>query len=1110
MKDVSRRGFLGSSGLALTQSAEGAQSQIPSAGSASTAAYVKLARTQLPVLREADVVVVGGSFAGVACALRLARGGQRVLVVEPRTYLGREVTATLRPWIEATTSLPAIVLACTGRQNPPQFPTGNYVPKVEPEPPLPTSGEIPLKLDKVKLVLENLLLEAGVGLLYASCPVGVADESGEFAGLVVGNKSGRQVLRCRTVVDATETALIARLAGCQFQPGPEGPVTYRRTIEFDRAGDIEGDTLNVAPSLKITDNRVRIHRGYRGAGHLLLEFALTFTAPAFDPEGVMRREIDARFRTMDLASWLVQNVPAFRAGAMLAHTSYELLGPYTAALKPPSHISTRSLGTVQAEALGAVSPGAFSTDMQSLWVLSEAAPLPRSAANWFDGPVNATRAGEALAAALLNQSVAKSTVKVSAARPATGEALDLEVREQQSPQHGRRYRQQTIAPVTVSVADRVGVLVVGGGTSGATAAASAAREGAKTLLLEMNPGLGGTGTIGAVDSYWFGRQRTGFAKRVSAAVADVHRSIGYAPDKGTTERWNIEAKMFALLREAETSGAKVLFHSIVTGAIVEGNRVKGVVAATRYGPRAILADVTIDASGDGDVAAFAGAEFVYGSTMDHYGMWCAFAQFTTPGKNSNHFTGAVDVSNIEDYNRVILEGRRRGNNPHDHGVYVAPRESRHVLGDVLITLTDQFRQRRWPDVVNIHYSNHDIKGKTMSQWLQSGLMPPHLETEIPYRALLPRAFDNIIVAGKAFSTNHDGSAGIRMQADLENLGGIVGIAAANCARDKTAPRDLNVRDLQQRLIQEGLIPQTVLTRKLRPFRRTETELQDLVDRMLKDQPLQEYQNMEIFEVFRGQIPFVEVCTAGARIIPLLEAALESPRRVLAAQALAIYGSKAGVPVLIEAIERSLRAGKVPARTRHIQFTQLPPDHGAMPDVCYWLFSLGMMRDPRAIPVWQRVADILDPQPEQFRDMMRSPFQYLDAVCFGAERLGSPAAVGALTRLHAYPVFRNQLLTDRLEPDYLKERQAMCELSLGKALARCGSAQGLEVLVEYLQDKRTLLSEQAHAQLVSITGRDLGKDVVAWRMWLERVGAAHEPRPLTEDRDILYDEEILVD
>ncbi|HEV2066037.1 MAG TPA: FAD-dependent oxidoreductase [Thermomicrobiales bacterium] len=60
---------------------------------------VQYEQTTLPILREADIAIVGGSFAGIAAALRLARAGLAVIVIEPRTYLGREMTATLRPWL---------------------------------------------------------------------------------------------------------------------------------------------------------------------------------------------------------------------------------------------------------------------------------------------------------------------------------------------------------------------------------------------------------------------------------------------------------------------------------------------------------------------------------------------------------------------------------------------------------------------------------------------------------------------------------------------------------------------------------------------------------------------------------------------------------------------------------------------------------------------------------------------------------------------------------------------------------------------------------------------------------------------------------------------------
>ncbi|SEN78767.1 hypothetical protein SAMN05444955_1244 [Lihuaxuella thermophila] len=122
---------------------------------------------------------------------------------------------------------------------------------------------------------------------------------------------------------------------------------------------------------------------------------------------------------------------------------------------------------------------------------------------------------------------------------------------------------------------------------------------------------------------------------------------------------------------------------------MDNETVKGAVAAPRWGPFAFLSDVLLDATGDGDAAAFAGANYVYGSERDHTVMWYSLAQFEKPGRTRNNFTSMVDVSNIEDYTRAILAGRRRGGVLHDHGVYVATRESRHMVGDVIMTLADQ-------------------------------------------------------------------------------------------------------------------------------------------------------------------------------------------------------------------------------------------------------------------------------------------------------------------------------------------------------------------------------------------------------------------------------------
>src|SRR5690242_79716 len=105
-------------GVAPLSQAAAAQ---PSATEApKTKASVQLRRARLPVLRQADVIVVGGSVSGVAAALRFARAGRSVVLLEHRNYLGREVSATLKPWVDvghlAAEDLPELISATLKKQ----------------------------------------------------------------------------------------------------------------------------------------------------------------------------------------------------------------------------------------------------------------------------------------------------------------------------------------------------------------------------------------------------------------------------------------------------------------------------------------------------------------------------------------------------------------------------------------------------------------------------------------------------------------------------------------------------------------------------------------------------------------------------------------------------------------------------------------------------------------------------------------------------------------------------------------------------------------------------------------------------------------------------------
>jgi hypothetical protein len=181
----------------------------------------------------------------------------------------------------------------------------------------------------------------------------------------------------------------------------------------------------------------------------------------------------------------------------------------------------------------------------------------------------------------------------------------------------------------------------------------------------------------------------------------------------------------------------------------------------------------------------------------------------------------------------------------------------------------------------------------------------------------------------------------------------------------------------------------------------------------------------------------------------------------------------------------------------------------MPDAAYYLYGLGMTRDMRAVPVWQEIADLFDPKLDDFRDRLRGPWHWVDGVAFGAERLGDRAAVPVLEKLHAHPLLRGHSVKQGFQPDFVIERLAMLELGLGKALARCGSSAGYRILIDYLTDNRAALAEQTQTNLIRLTGRDFGKSQAAWSQWLRADQFLLVPVPLTEDLDIAFERDVLV-
>ncbi len=159
----------------------------------------------------------------------------------------------------------------------------------------------------------------------------------------------------------------------------------------------------------------------------------------------------------------------------------------------------------------------------------------------------------------------------------------------------------------------IDVIVAGGGPAGIGAALGAARGGAKVLLVEEMNCLGGIATSGMM-SHWCG----GTVSPITTEIMDRCKAMSWDNEVEKTS-WviNHEILKLVLFDMLEEAGVKFLLHTRCAGVMKDGNRVTGVILESKSGREAAAAKVVIDATGDGDVAARAGAEFAKGRDGDH-------------------------------------------------------------------------------------------------------------------------------------------------------------------------------------------------------------------------------------------------------------------------------------------------------------------------------------------------------------------------------------------------------------------------------------------------------------------------------------------------------------
>jgi hypothetical protein len=285
---------------------------------------------------------------------------------------------------------------------------------------------------------------------------------------------------------------------------------------------------------------------------------------------------------------------------------------------------------------------------------------------------------------------------------------------------------------------------------------------------------------------------------------------------------------YVVLKLCVEAGVDLLFHTYVCDSIAEQGALRGIVVENKSGRQAVLAQATIDATGDADVAARAGASFwqargneaprltdgimyriQFGQSRPSGVFACDFGRNAVvwgPG------LPAIDATNADELSRAETEARLRiyddfagkqREHPEltDARVIETPpllgiRQTRFVEGEYKLTAQDAISGRRFEDVVAIS-SCPIISYYGYRRYLD------HEGYDIPYRCLVPKGIDDLLIAGRCISSEQQPYESHRAMAPIMAIGQAAGAAAALSVESGAHPRGIDVKRLQQLLRSQG-------------------------------------------------------------------------------------------------------------------------------------------------------------------------------------------------------------------------------------------------------------------------------------------------------------------
>ena len=869
----------------------------------------------------------------------------------------------------------------------------------------------------VKRTLDHAMLKANVPYLTGSlvCDV-VKDANGRFAGVVMANRSGRQVVRAKVLIDATPRALAARLAGGRTAGFSSGTYTFHRVVVSGEAP--QGEGVKATPLTDTFPISVK--------NHLKPDFPSFVNARFWDCELAIPMK-DGSARSFAEAEQIARD-RTFVPTQIDAANSLTLLAP--------DHFIGRASADVwkgsDAFDLACLQP----RDAEGVYVLGPLADLSRAVAAQMMKPGTCLMVGSRVgrAAASLVKSVRVTDGLVASDRSASPVKGAIGEHHAKLPDYLVNASGSVSVPDNLPILADVDTLVVGAGTGGAPAGIAAARHGAKTLVCEYLYVEGGVMTEGLIGYYYYGN-RVGFTQEI---------------DKGARGTGSVfpQAKSEWFRSEQRKAGAEIWFGSFVNGVLVRDGRVAGAVVVMEDGTRGLVTcRNAIDATGNAELPAMAGeeTEFITDEELSVQGV--GQARNTMGVAYANSDIGFVDDTDAADVFYFALRSRLSlPENTWDQAQIVNSRERRRMIGAFYMHSRDVVNQRTYPDVITRTYSNFDSHGQTRDDlfFIQDpGHQPMYVN--LPYRCLLPKRLEGLLVTGLGMSAHRDAMPILRMQPDIQNQGYAAGTAAAMAVKGGTTVRDVDVKALQRHLVDMAI---------LRP---EDLEMKDNFP--LPDSDFDQA-TTDLADDYKGlPVLMTDYARALPRILSAFYAA-EGDARLNYAHVLAMMGRADGE-------EQLLAKFSAMDWDKGWNYRGMGQFNRSVSWVDSYAIALGHCKCKAAVPALIAKADQLTE---------KSEYSHFRAISRALEEIGDARAIPALAAILRRPGIGGRWQTMGQEPPVVPGYQntagdwertlSLRELCVARALYRLGDTSdglGRQTLEHYAADPRRAYAK--HAQMV---------------------------------------------